>query len=74
MACFAGRGKRPPGRAAGVVIIALLGLGGYGAYALRHEAMTVIESFPEAAAKVRTKIQEARQSSNGAAGPFNWRF
>jgi predicted PurR-regulated permease PerM len=54
--------KVPRAIAAALVILGLVGLAGYGSYGLRYQALAVIHNLPEAAAKVRAKIQEVRRS------------
>lgn len=48
--------------AAGVVLIGLTAAIGFGIYALRHQAIDAIEMLPEAAQKVRLKMQEFRRT------------
>lgn len=58
----------PRAIAAALVILGLLGSAGYGMYALRYQAQSVIESLPEAAVKVRAKIEEVRASHGDTRG------
>jgi predicted PurR-regulated permease PerM len=46
--------------AAGLVVVLMVSVVGCAAYLLRHQATTVLQSLPEAATKVRRKIQEVR--------------
>jgi len=56
------RWRLPRPLAAAVVIVGLLCGMGFGAYALRHQAIGAIGSLPTAAQKLRQKIQELRQA------------
>jgi predicted PurR-regulated permease PerM len=57
------RVPRPLGAAA-VVLMLLLGAGG-GVYALRNQAVAVIEQLPEAARRLRDSLREARRAPAG---------
>lgn len=57
------RAKIPRVAAAGLVFVLFLAGVGFGAYALRSQAIAAIESLPTAAQKIREKVQELRQSS-----------
>ena len=54
--------RMPRVLAAGVVLIGLTAAIGFGVYALRHQAIDAIEMLPEAAQKVRLKMQELRRT------------
>jgi predicted PurR-regulated permease PerM len=56
----------PRALAAAIVFAALLAGIGFGGYALRHQAIAAIETIPEAAQKIRVKLQELRASSAGS--------
>lgn len=57
------RAKIPRVAAAALVFVLFLAGVGFGAYALRSQAIAAIESLPTAAQKIREKVQELRQSS-----------
>lgn len=57
------RARIPRALAAAIVFVLLLGGLGFGAYALRHQAVSAIESLPDVAQKVREKVQEIRSST-----------
>ena len=59
---MATRLRMPRVLAAGVVLIGLTAAIGFGMYALRHQAIDAIEMLPEAAQKVRLKMQELRRT------------
>jgi predicted PurR-regulated permease PerM len=52
--------------AALLVVIALFGVVGFGVFALRQQATTVLNSVPDAIAKVRTEIHRYRESPGEA--------
>jgi predicted PurR-regulated permease PerM len=57
----------PRALSAAFVLLGLMGGAGYGCYALRHQAIAAIEGLPEAAQKLRAKMQELRKSAAGSA-------
>jgi predicted PurR-regulated permease PerM len=52
--------------AAAIVLLGLLAGAGFGCYALRHQATAVVESLPEAAQRIRLKLQELRKAPAGS--------
>jgi predicted PurR-regulated permease PerM len=56
----------PRPASAAIVLLGLLGGAGFGCYALRHQAVAVIEELPGAAQKLRAKVQELRKSAAGS--------
>jgi predicted PurR-regulated permease PerM len=61
---FAKRGV-PRSLAAAVVLLALVGTVGAGAYSLRGEAVTIVQQLPEAAQRLRDAIRKDRQANRG---------
>lgn len=51
---------------AGVVLLALVGAVGYGAYRLRDDAMEIVEGLPRAAKQLRASLQSGRHQEPGA--------
>jgi predicted PurR-regulated permease PerM len=64
------RARIPRALAAALVFLLLLAGLGFGGYALRHQAVAVIDSLPDAVQRIREKVQEFRASagSTGAIG------
>jgi predicted PurR-regulated permease PerM len=61
---FAKRGV-PRSLAAAVVLLALVGTIGAGAYSLRGEAITIVQQLPQAAQRLRDAIRKDRQANRG---------
>ena len=53
--------------AAGLILIIITGITGFGCYALRRQAAEVLEMLPDAAQKVRLKIQQLRRTDSTSA-------
>ncbi|MCA1649502.1 MAG: AI-2E family transporter, partial [Acidobacteria bacterium] len=50
---------------AGLVLLTLIGFGGYGAYTLRDDVMAIVDGLPRAAKQLRASLQSGRQQEPG---------
>ena len=57
--------------ASGLVVVVLIVSTGCGAYALRHQTTVVLDSVPDAIAKLRSQIERFRRSGSQSSSPIS---